>query len=659
MAAEEITQQARTPTIPKGDGESFADLFEESLQFVDWSPGSLVTGVVMNVDKEWVTIHVGLKSEGIVPIEQFKEGADHELPKIGDEVEVVLETMDDGLGYTLLSREKARRAEIWRALEQAMQNDANVKGVIKNKVKGGFIVDVGLVHCFLPGSLVDVQPIKDISHLEGKELEFKILRLEAERNNVVLSRRAALSAESSKERATLLASLEEGQVHQGIVKNLTDYGAFVDLGGVDGLLHVTDMSWKRVNNPSDVVSVGDKLTVKVLKYDSESQRISLGLKQLQDDPWESIQERYPAGSVITARVTKLIEYGCFAEVESGIEGLIHISEMSWIEQNRHPSRVVQIGDEVQVKVLDVNAERHRISLSIKQCQSNPWEKFAAEHGKGDRLRGTIKSITDFGLFVQLESGLTGLVHVSDIANDDNENNETVLRNFKKNEDIDVVLLSVDVERERIAMIIQDKNDPLALYLAQHPIDSKIEGEVVKLAQNQALVKIEGGVKGVLRASEASRDPVEDLREAMENGARIKAKIIGVNYKDKQVVLSIKQLAEEEEKEMLDNYQTRAVAEHSATSLGDLIQDHNEKNKSSSEDDSETEPAEKAKVEPVAKTEAEPAAKEPDSEAESAEKAKVEPAAKVEAEPATKAETEPAAETESGAKAEANSKESDS
>jgi small subunit ribosomal protein S1 len=441
--------------------QSFAELFEESLLTVEMAPGSIVTGIVVDIDSEWVTVHAGLKSEGVIPRSQFLTESGEFSLNIGDEVKVALEAVEDGFGETKLSREKAKRAETWSVLEKAYEENAIVHGVINGKVKGGFTVDIANIRAFLPGSLVDVRPIRDTSHLEGVDLEFKLIKLDQKRNNVVVSRRAVMEATNSAERETLLASLEEGQEVKGIVKNLTDYGAFVDLGGVDGLLHITDMAWKRIKHPSEIIAVGDEIDVKVLKFDRERNRVSLGLKQLGEDPWVAIKARYPENTKVTAKVTNLTDYGCFAELEEGVEGLVHVSEMDWTNKNIHPSKVVQIGDEVEVMVLDIDEERRRISLGIKQCTMNPWEEFATTFNKGDKISGAIKSITDFGVFIGLDGGIDGLVHLSDLSWD--ETGEDAVRQYKKGDMLETVVLSIDAERERISLgVKQLEEDPLKL-----------------------------------------------------------------------------------------------------------------------------------------------------------------------------------------------------
>ena len=466
--------------------ESFAELFEESLKTLDMEPGSIITGIVVDIDSDWVTVHAGLKSEGVIPREQFLNEQGELTISVGDEVHVALDAVEDGFGETKLSREKAKRAESWKVLEAAFAAEEIVKGVINGKVKGGFTVDGNTIRAFLPGSLVDVRPVRDTAHLEGKELEFKVIKLDQKRNNVVVSRRAVLEAENSAEREALLETLQEGQVVKGIVKNLTDYGAFVDLGGVDGLLHITDMAWKRIKHPSEIVNVGDEIDVKVLKFDRERNRVSLGLKQLGEDPWVAITGRYPEGTRVMAKVTNLTDYGCFAELEEGVEGLVHVSEMDWTNKNIHPSKVVQVGDEVEVMVLDIDEDRRRISLGIKQCKMNPWEEFSSKFNKGDKISGSIKSITAFGIFIGLDGGIDGLVHLSDISW--NETGEEAVRRFKKGDELETVILSVDPERERISLgIKQLEDDPFSNFVALNEKGSIVTGTVKEVDAKGAVV----------------------------------------------------------------------------------------------------------------------------------------------------------------------------
>lgn len=549
--------------------ESFADLFEESLKTIDMVPGSIVTGVVVAIDDDWVTIHAGLKSEGVVPRVQFLSEAGELEVSIGDEVKVALDAVEDGWGETRLSREKAKRAEAWIDLEKAHEADEVVMGIINGKVKGGFTVDVKTVRAFLPGSLVDVRPVRDTAHLEGKELEFKVIKLDKKRNNVVVSRRAVLESANSHEREELLANLQEGQGVKGIVKNLTDYGAFVDLGGVDGLLHITDMAWKRIKHPSEIVAVGDEIDVKVLKFDRERNRVSLGLKQLGEDPWVDIKARYPEDSVVKAKVTNLTDYGCFAELEEGVEGLVHVSEMDWTNKNIHPSKVVQVGDEVEVMVLDIDEERRRISLGIKQTQINPWEDFAQSFTKGDRVKGTIKSITDFGIFLGLDGGIDGLVHLSDISW--HETGEEAVRKYKKGDELETIILSVDPERERISLgIKQMESDPFAEYVSVNDKGTIVTGKVVEVDAKGASVELAEDVVAVLKASEISRDRVEDARNVLKEGDEVEAKIISVDRKNRVVTLSIKQKDMADEKQAVRELKDKSQEVAGPTTIGDLI-----------------------------------------------------------------------------------------
>ncbi|MCB1677093.1 MAG: 30S ribosomal protein S1 [Halioglobus sp.] len=549
--------------------ESFAELFEESLKTVDMKPGAIVTGVVIDIDNEWVTVHAGLKSEGVIPRAQFTDASGECSLSIGDEVQVALETVEDGFGETKLSREKAKRAESWKELEAAYEADEVVTGVINGKVKGGFTVDINTIRAFLPGSLVDVRPVRETQHLEGKELEFKVIKLDQKRNNVVVSRRAVMEAANSVEREALLESLQEGMSVKGIVKNLTDYGAFVDLGGVDGLLHITDMAWKRIKHPSEIVEVGQEIEVKILKFDRERNRVSLGLKQLGEDPWVEITGRYPEGSRVKARVTNLTDYGCFAELEEGVEGLVHVSEMDWTNKNVHPSKIVQLGDEVEVMVLDIDEERRRISLGIKQCQQNPWDAFAARYAKGTRIAGTIKSITDFGIFIGLEGNIDGLVHLSDISW--NEAGEEAVRNYKKGDEIETVILSIDPERERISLgIKQLEDDPFGNYVSEHDRGAIVSGAVTAVDARSVTVKLAEEVEGVLKASDISRDRVEDARSVFKVGDTVEAKIVSVDRKNRGLGLSIKAKDYEDEQEAVKSLKKSEQEVASPGTIGDLI-----------------------------------------------------------------------------------------
>lgn len=550
--------------------ESFAALFEESELNLNVEKGAVIQGVVVSIDSDWVTVDTGLKSEGVVDRAEFLNEQRELEVQVGDTVDVVVEALDNGMGQTVLSREKAKRAETWTKLEKIFEDGEIVTGVISGKVKGGFTVDIGPVRAFLPGSLVDTRPIRDTTHLEGKELEFKVIKLDAKRNNVVVSRRAVMEAESSADREALLAQLEEGQTVTGTIKNLTDYGAFVDLGGIDGLLHITDMAWKRIKHPSEVVEVGQEVTVKVLKFDRERNRVSLGLKQLGEDPWLAIMSRYPKGSVVKARVTNLTDYGCFAEIAEGVEGLVHVSEMDHTNKNIHPSKVVQIGDEVDVMVLEVDEERRRISLGIKQTRANPWEEFAKNHDKGEKVSGTIKSITDFGIFIGLPGGIDGLVHLSDISW--NEQGEEAIRRYKKGDTVEAVILSVDAEGNRISLGIKQLNsDPFNDFLAANERGALVKGTVTAVDAKGATVKLADEVEATLKASEINRDRVEDATKFLEVGQEVEAKIINVDRKSRSINLSIKAKDEAEEKEAVANLKTAAAGQDNGPkTIGDLI-----------------------------------------------------------------------------------------
>ncbi len=529
--------------------ESFALLFEESLKEIETRPGSIVRGVVVAIDKDVVLVDAGLKSESAIPVEQFKNAQGELEIQVGDEVDVALDAVEDGFGETLLSREKAKRHEAWLMLEKAYEEAATVTGIINGKVKGGFTVELNGIRAFLPGSLVDVRPVRDTLHLEGKELEFKVIKLDQKRNNVVVSRRAVIESENSAERDQLLENLQEGMEVKGIVKNLTDYGAFVDLGGVDGLLHITDMAWKRVKHPSEIVNVGDEINVKVLKFDRDRTRVSLGLKQLGEDPWVAIAKRYPESTRLTGRVTNLTDYGCFVEIEEGVEGLVHVSEMDWTNKNIHPSKVVNVGDVVEVMVLDIDEERRRISLGLKQCKSNPWQQFAETHNKGDRVEGKIKSITDFGIFIGLDGGIDGLVHLSDISW--NATGEEAVREYKKGDEIAAVVLQVDAERERISLgVKQLAEDPFNNYTSVNKKGTIVTGKVTAVDAKGATIELADGVEGYLRATEASRDRVEDATVVLNVGDEVEAKFTGVDRKNRVVTLSVRAKDEADEKDAI-------------------------------------------------------------------------------------------------------------
>ena len=550
--------------------ESFTELFEQSLSAIEMVPGSIVTATVEDIDNEMVIVDAGLKSEGVIPRSQFLDEKGEFTLKVGDEVKVAMEVVDDGSGATRLSREKARRAECWQMLEDAFTNSKAVQGMMNGRVKGGFTVDINDIRAFLPGSLVDLRPLRETAHLEGRPLDFKVIKLDQKRNNVVVSRRAVLEEENSAEREELLASLREGQEIKGIVKNLTDYGAFVDLGGVDGLLHITDMAWRRVRHPSEVVNVGDEVMVKILKFDREKSRVSLGIKQLGDDPWVDITRRYPELARVPAVVTNLTDYGCFAEIEEGVEGLVHVSEMDWTNKNVHPSKVVSVGDNIEVMVLDIDEERRRISLGIKQCRPNPWDEFAANHAKGERISGRIKSITDFGIFIGLAGGIDGLVHLSDISW--TEQGETAVRRYSKGEEVETVILAVDAERERISLgIKQLDQDAFTDYVDANDRGSLVTGEVVSVEAKEGVVRLAADVEGVIKAAEISLDRVEDVRNALKVGEEVEAKIVSVDRKNRLIGLSIKAKLQDDERSNLRDHQTReAVQQRGPTTLGELI-----------------------------------------------------------------------------------------
>jgi len=552
--------------------ENFAELFEESLQTLDMKPGSIVTGTVVDIDSDWVTVNAGLKSEAIIPRSQFLNDKGELEVAVGDETLVALDAVEDGFGETKLSREKAKRAEAWKELEKAFEENAVVKGVINGKVKGGFTVELFNIRAFLPGSLVDIRPVRDTLHLEGKELDFKLIKLDAKRNNVVVSRRAVLEAANSQEREELLANLQEGQSVKGIVKNLTDYGAFVDLGGVDGLLHITDMAWKRIKHPSEIVAVGDEIDVKVLKFDRERNRVSLGLKQLGEDPWVEIKARYPENAIVTAKVTNLTDYGCFAELEEGVEGLVHVSEMDWTNKNVHPSKVVQVGDDVQVMVLDIDEERRRISLGIKQCTMNPWEEFGTKFEKGAKISGKIKSITDFGIFIGLDGGIDGLVHLSDISW--NDTGEEAVRAYKKGDELETVILSIDPERERISLgVKQLDSDPFAEYASENDKGTLVTGKVISVDAKAAIVEIAEGVEATLKASEISREKVEDARNVLKEGDSVDAIISNVDRKNRVINLSIKSKDAVADKQAIAEQRAKSEADvKGPTTIGDLIKE---------------------------------------------------------------------------------------
>lgn len=549
--------------------ETFAELFENSVSKTKMYPGAIVTGKVINIANDFVTINVGLKSEGQVPIQQFQDLNGALEVNVGDEIEVALDAVENGWGETRLSREKAKRAKAWISLSKAFENNQPVMGVISGKVKGGFTVELDSIRAFLPGSLVDVRPVRDPSGLEGKELEFKVIKLDQKRNNVVVSRRSVVESESSAEREALLGNLQEGQEVKGIVKNLTDYGAFVDLGGIDGLLHITDMAWRRVKHPSEIVHVGQELTVKVLKFDRDKSRVSLGLKQLGSDPWVDITKRYAEGTRLTGKVTNITDYGCFVEIEEGVEGLVHVSEMDWTNKNIHPSKVVQLGMDVDVMVLDIDEERRRISLGLKQCQDNPWDAFATTCKKGDKVSGKIKSITDFGIFIGLPGGIDGLIHLSDLSW--NDTGETVVRQYKKGQEIEAMVLAIDAERERISLgVKQLEEDPFSMYVAEHGKGTIVQGTVASVDAKGAMVTLIEGVEGVLKATELGRDRVDDATTVLKVNDSVEAKITNIDRKNRVITLSIRAKDIEDEQESLREY--NRSGEESGATLGDLLKE---------------------------------------------------------------------------------------
>ena len=553
--------------------ESFAELFEQSqTQLAKLKPGAIVTGVVVEVRNDVVVINAGLKSEGIVPIEQFRNDAGEIDVGVGDQVKVALDSLENGFGETVLSREKAKRAMVWDELEEALEKNETITGRISGKVKGGFTVDIKDVRAFLPGSLVDVRPVRDPAYLEGKELEFKLIKLDRKRNNVVVSRRAVVESEHSEEREQLMEKLQEGAVLKGVVKNLTDYGAFVDLGGIDGLLHITDMAWKRVRHPSEVVNVGDELDVRVLKFDRERNRVSLGLKQMGEDPWDNIARRYPANSRVYGKVSNVTDYGAFVEIEPGVEGLVHVSEMDWTNKNVNPQKIVQVGDEVEVMVLDVDEERRRISLGMKQVAANPWETFAAIHKKNDKVSGQIKSITDFGIFIGLDGGIDGLIHLSDISW--NATSDDILRNYKKGDTLDAVVLAVDPERERISLgLKQMEQDPLGQFMATNPKGSKVKGTVKEVDAKGATIDLGDGVEGYVMARDISDDRVDDASQYLKVGQEVEAKFVGMDRKGRSLQLSIKDKDAAETAEAMAEYnKASADAASGTTKLGALLRE---------------------------------------------------------------------------------------
>jgi len=551
--------------------ENFAEMFEQSITQMNMRVGEIITGEVVDINRDVVIINAGLKSEGVIPVEQFYDEQGELDVKIGDTVEVALDSFEDGYGESRLSREKAKRARAWTRLEEAQQADEIVTGRFTGKVKGGFTVDIGEIRAFLPGSLVDVRPVRDTAYLEEKELEFKIIKLDQKRNNVVVSRRAVVEKEFSEEREKLLETLKEGERVRGIVKNLTDYGAFLDLGGIDGLLHITDMAWKRVKHPSEVVEIGQEIDIVVLKFDREKNRVSLGLKQMGDDPWENIMRRYPEGQRLFGQVSNITDYGCFVEIEDGVEGLVHVSEMDWTNKNVNPNKVVTLGDEVEVVILEIDEERRRISLGMKQCKANPWDEFGTTNNKGDVIGGKIKSITDFGIFIGLEGNIDGLIHLTDLSW--NKPGEEAVRDYQKGQEVEAMVLSIDPERERISLgIKQIEKDPFASFIADKPKGSIVSGIVISVDAKAAVLDLGDGIEGLLRASEMATDRVEDARSFMNEGDQIDAKITGMDRKGRSIYLSIKAKDSDEEQEALKDYTASSDAQSATTSFGDLLKE---------------------------------------------------------------------------------------
>ncbi len=549
--------------------ENFADLFEESLKTIEMHPGAIITGVVLDIDNDWVTVHAGLKSEGVIPRNQFFDENGELTVSVGDMVQVALETVEDGFGETKLSREKAKRAESWKMLEEAHESQEIVTGIINGKVKGGFTVEVNSIRAFLPGSLVDVRPIRDTSHLEGKPIELKVIKLDEKRNNVVVSRRAVMETTSDADRTELLETLDEGSKVTGVIKNLTDYGAFVDLGGVDGLLHITDMAWKRIKHPSEIVNIGEEIEVKVLKFDREKNRVSLGLKQLGEDPWGDIKNRYPANSITKGVITNLTDYGCFAELETGVEGLVHVSEMDWTNKNVHPSKIINLGDEVDVMILEIDEERRRISLGIKQCQPNPWDLFGSQHSKGDKISGTIKSITDFGIFIGLDGNIDGLVHLSDISW--SESGEEAKLKFSKGDEVETVILAIDAERERISLgIKQLTDDPFADFISENGQGKLVKGTVKSLDAKSAVISLSDDVEGILKASEVAQEKVDDIKNILSEGDELELKVLSVDRKNHNLSLSLKAKQQDEEKEVIRKHREEEQSSVASNTIGGLI-----------------------------------------------------------------------------------------
>lgn len=550
--------------------ESFAELFEQSLAETNMRSGAILKATVLAINNDYVTVDAGLKSEGVIPAHEFSDSSGEMTVAVGDEVEVALDNIEDGFGETILSRDKAKRAQTWRELEAAHEAGDLVTGVISDKVKGGFTVEIKNVKAFLPGSLVDVRPVRDTSYLEGKELEFKVIKMDAKRNNIVVSRRAVVQSENSEEREALLENLKEGMEIKGIVKNLTDYGAFIDLGGIDGLLHITDISWKRVKHPSEVLKVGEEIDVKILRFDREKNRVSLGMKQLGDDPWHHITQRYPVETRLAGKVTNITDYGCFVEIEEGVEGLVHMSEMDWTNKNIHPSKVVALGDEVDVIVLEIDEDRRRISLGMKQCTANPWQTFAESHNKGEMIKGNIRSITDFGIFIGLNGNIDGLIHLSDISW--NEPGEAAVRHYKKGQEVEALILAVDPERERISLgIKQMEADPFSSFTEINGRGSIVTGKVIEVDTKQATIELAEEVQGTLRANEFSEDKIDDLRTVLKVEDSVEVKITKLDKKNRTMELSVKAKDAHDEAEAIKQFK-KSADEGSGATLGDLLKE---------------------------------------------------------------------------------------
>lgn len=561
----EITPSLEAPP----SSESFAKLFEESLTRKEMRVGEVITAEIVRIEHNFVVVNAGLKSESYIPIEEFKNDRGEIEAQVGEFVSVAIEALEDGYGETRLSRDKARRLNAWHDLEEAMEKGSIVSGMVNGKVKGGLTAMVNGIRAFLPGSLVDIRPVKDTTPYENKEMEFKVIKLDRKRNNVVVSRRAVLEETQGADRESLLASLHEGAIVHGIVKNITDYGAFVDLGGIDGLLHITDLAWRRVKHPTEIINVGDEVTAKVLKFDQEKNRVSLGMKQLTEDPWVGLSRRYPPGTRLFGKVTNLTDYGAFVEIEQGIEGLVHVSEMDWTNKNVYPSKIVQLGDEVEVIIIEIDEERRRISLGMKQCKPNPWEEFAMTHQKGDKVTGQIKSITDFGVFIGLPGNIDGLVHLSDLSW--TQSGEEAICNYKKGDEVEAVVLSIDVEKERISLgIKQLEGDPFTIYVASNDKGSIVKGTVKAIDAKGAVIALTDEVEGYLRASEISRDKIEDIRTLLKEGDQIEAMIINIDRKNRSINLSIKAKDQQEESGTLQKVAAKTPVSTGTTSLGALL-----------------------------------------------------------------------------------------